>query len=127
MAKIFVIEDDKHILDLYSLELSELGHEIITAESRRRLLKKIEVYQPDIVILEIKLVDCDGLEMLQEIREYDNDLPVIICSAYESYRYDIRTIAADYFISKSCDLTELKSKIDRVLDTKIPFPDMAAM
>ncbi len=80
-------------------------------------MDKIEIIQPDLIVMDIKMGDCDGLEMLEEIREYYADLPVIICSAYDSYRYDLKTIAADYFITKSCDLTDLKIKINRALES----------
>ena len=61
-----------------------------------------------------------GLEMLQEIRRWYADLPIIIFSAYDSYKYDIKAIAADYYVVKSLDLTELKTKIGRALETRAP-------
>jgi DNA-binding response OmpR family regulator len=47
-------------------------------------------------------------------------LPVIICSAYGSYKVDIKSIAADAYVVKSSDLTELKKKIAQVLETTVP-------
>lgn len=123
MPKVFIVDDDKFIREWFSLELSELGYEVVSAESCNNLIDKIEIYQPDLIVLDIKMGGCDGLEMLQEIREYYADLPVIICSAYDSYRYDLKTIAADYFITKSGDLAELKLKINRTLEASVPILD----
>lgn len=120
MGKILVVDDEQHIRECYALELSEEGHEVHTAASCYNLLRKIKTLQPDAVVLDIRLVDCDGLEMLALIRDSYNDIPVIICSAYDSYRYDRRAIAADYYVIKSFDLTELKAKLARALQTTIP-------
>jgi DNA-binding NtrC family response regulator len=118
MGKILIVHDDKHILDLLSLELSELGYEVIREGSCSGLLINIEIHQPDVIILDIKPNDRHGLNMLQKIMEYDPNLPVIVWSSYESYMYDTRRIDYDYFVTKSCDLTELKLKIECVLDKK---------
>ena len=45
------------------------------------------------------------------------DLPVILCTAYDTYKYDQMAIAADYYVVKSFDLTELKTAIQRVIET----------
>lgn len=119
MAGIFIVDDDKYIRKLLSLELSEHGHEVTTAGSGRQVIEKIEVAQPDILIMEITLAHCDGVEMLHKIREHRPDLRVIICSAYDLYDYDLS--AADYFITKSHDLTKLKTMIDRALEQRAPF------
>lgn len=120
MAKILVVDDERHIREWYALELTDEGHVVHTAASCYNLLRKIKTLQPDAIVLDIRLVDCDGLEMLTLIRESYSDVPVIICSAYDSYRYDIKTIAADYYVVKSFDLTELKTKIARALQAAVP-------
>ncbi|MFZ2448426.1 MAG: response regulator [Syntrophobacteraceae bacterium] len=120
MARLFVVDDEWHIRERLELELSEEGHEVITAASGHKLINKITVARPDLVILDIRLVDCDGLEMLLQIRDRYPDLPVIICSAYDSYKYDRRARAADYYVVKSYDLSQLKEKITRALDARIP-------
>jgi DNA-binding response OmpR family regulator len=116
MGRILIVDDDKHILDLFSLEFSESGHEVIQAESFSGLLNRVKIHQPDAIILDIKPEDIYGFNMIQTIVDHNSDLPVIIWSAYEPYMYDIKKIAADHFIAKSCDLTELKVKIEHVLD-----------
>jgi len=52
------------------------------------------------------------------IREKYYDLPVVLCSAYSMFGADLKTIAADYYVVKSSDLTELKMKINRALERK---------
>jgi DNA-binding response OmpR family regulator len=120
MAKILVVDDEEHIRLLYSEELTEAGYEVITAADGYKLTERIEKEQPDLVILDIKMIDYNGLDLLQEIRNKFYDLPVILCTAYDTFKEDIKSIAADFYVIKSFDLTELKKKIAKALETHIP-------
>jgi two-component system response regulator (stage 0 sporulation protein F) len=120
MAKILVVDDEEHIRLLYSEELTEAGYEVITAADGYKLTERIENEKPDLVILDIKMIDYNGLDLLQEIRNKFYDLPVILCTAYDTFKEDIKSIAADFYVIKSFDLTELKKKIAKALETHIP-------
>lgn len=111
MSKILVVDDEEHIRTLYGDELTDEGYEVHTDASGRQVVEKIETFRPDVVILDIKMVDVDGLELLQKIRERYHDLSVILCSAYDSYKAEPRSAAADFYVIKSFDLTELKTRI----------------
>lgn len=116
MAKILIVDDEEHIRFLYSEELTEAGYEVITAESGYMLLEKIEDERPDLVVLDIKMVDYNGLDLLQDIRNKFYDLPVILCTAYDTFKEDLKSIAAEFYVIKSFDLTELKNKIKLALE-----------
>jgi len=118
--KILIVDDEEHIRLLYSEELADEGYEVATADSGNKLLEKIEAENPDLVILDIKMAEYNGLDLLQDIRNKFYDLPVILCTAYDTYKGDIKSIAADHYVVKSFDLTELKSKIATALETHIP-------
>ena len=120
MTKILVVDDEEHIRLLYSEELSEAGYQVVTAEDGYELTERIEKEKPDLVILDIKMVDYNGLDLLQEIRNKFYDLPVILCTAYDTFKDDIKSIAADSYVIKSFDLTELKKKIAMALEARIP-------
>jgi len=116
MAKILIVDDEEHIRFLYSEELSETGYEVITADSGFKLLDRIEQEKPDLVVLDIKMVDYNGLDLLQDIRNKYYNLPVVLCTAYDTFKEDMKSIAADYYVIKSFDLTELKSRIAMALE-----------
>ena len=116
MAKILVVDDEEHIRFLYSEELTEVGYEVITADSGYKLLERIEDEKPDLVVLDIKMLDYNGLDLLQDIRNKFYNLPVVLCTAYDTFKEDMKSIAADYYVIKSFDLTELKSKIAMALE-----------
>jgi two-component system response regulator (stage 0 sporulation protein F) len=117
MRKILLVDDEEYIRRLYAEELSEEGYEIVTVATGHDLLRKINLSQPSVVILDIRLMDYDGLELLQEIRSHCHDLPVILCTAYDTYKEDPKAFAADYYVIKSFDLSELKMMIGRALET----------
>jgi two-component system, response regulator, stage 0 sporulation protein F len=116
MAKILIVDDEEHIRFLYSEELTEAGYQVITAENGYQLLDRIELEKPDLVVLDIKMVDYNGLDLLQDIRNKYYDLPVVLCTAYDTFKEDMKSIAADYYVIKSFDLTELKTKIAMALE-----------
>jgi len=120
MPKVLIVDDEKHIRLLYTEELQEEGYEVAVASDGIGILERIENEQPDVVVLDIKMVSSNGLDVLQEIRNRYYNLPVILCSAYGSYKVDIKSIAADAYVVKSSDLTELKKKIAQVLETTVP-------
>ncbi len=120
MAKILVVDDEEHIRYLYSEELNEAGHEVITADSGDKLLEKIEDEKPDLIVLDIKMVDYNGLDLLQDIRNRFYDLPVVLCTAYDTFKEDVKSISADFYVIKSFDLTELKNKITMALEAASP-------
>ena len=96
---------------------SEAGYEVTTAENGFKLLEKIEEEKPDLVVLDIKMVGYNGLDLLQEIRNKFYDLPVILCTPYDTFKEDMKSIAADHYVIKSFDLTELKNRIAMALES----------
>jgi CheY-like chemotaxis protein len=98
MARILLVDDEEHICQLYREELGDEGHEIAAVSSGVDLLKKIDLHSPEGVVLDIRLVDYDGLELLQELRTQHHDLPVILCTAYDTYKHDPKAVAADYYV-----------------------------
>lgn len=121
MARILLVDDEEYVRQLYTNELTEEGHEVLTLASGHALLRRIAFLQPQVVVLDIKLVDYDGLELLQEIRGAYHNLPVILCSAYDTYKYDQKALAADYYVVKSFDLTELKGAVRKAIEANNSF------
>jgi DNA-binding response OmpR family regulator len=120
MAKILIVDDEEGIRMLYSMELQDEGYQVITLSDGRDLLRVVENEKPDCIVLDIKMKEYSGLDLLQEIRKRHYDLPVILNSAYSSFKVDLKAVAADYYVVKSSDLTELKEKLKVALETRIP-------
>jgi DNA-binding response OmpR family regulator len=111
-GKILIVDDEKHIRMLYQEELESEGYEIVTSDGEEPILPLMERVAPEVVILDIKLgSNRSGLDLLQEIRGKDQAIPVILSTAYDSFQHDLKSIAADYYVVKSVDLGELKTKV----------------
>ena len=117
MARILVVDDDARLRDLYSLELGE-RHEVLTSGSARDAISRLHEHRPDLVVLDIRMPDMDGIEALGHILQKDRQVPVILNSAYSHYRNDFMTWAADDSVVKSSDVTGLRNAIDRVLEER---------
>jgi two-component system response regulator (stage 0 sporulation protein F) len=111
MEKIMVVDDEVHIRKYYFEELTDEGFEVVTHDSGFHLLDHIKEEKPDIIVLDIKMLDYNGLDLLQDIRNKYRELPVILCTAYDTFKEDLKSVAADYYVLKSFDLTELKNKV----------------
>ena len=113
---ILVVDDEENIRFLYKEELTDEGYEVILAGNAEEALEKIGLQRPDLITVDIKMPGMDGLEFLQKLKEEEKEIPVILCSAYGSYKQDFRVWASDAYVVKSADLSELKGAIKDILD-----------
>lgn len=68
--KIFIIDDDNFLLDMYALKFTQKGFEVSTSLGSLGALKKLEEgFSPDIVLLDIVMPEMDGFELLEKIKE----------------------------------------------------------
>ncbi len=118
MAKILFVDDEESIRTLCEEELGEEGYEVITTGRCKDVLELIASALPSAVVLDIRMEDCNGLDLLQEIRNAYQDLPIILNTAYNSYREDVKSIAADHYVVKSFDMAELKAKLAMVVKNR---------
>jgi len=112
--KILVVDDDEHILRLYKDELTEEGYEVVLAANGQEALELFHKEDPDLVTLDIRLPDIDGIQLLRQMKEKKPRLPIIMSTAYD-YRDDFSIWASEAYIVKSSDLNELKATIKRLL------------
>jgi DNA-binding response OmpR family regulator len=115
MHKILVVEDEPHLLELYKEELTEEGYEVIGAKDGESAILETKKSLPDLVVLDIRINKIPGLDVLQEIKNFNRNLPVILNSAYETFKADFASWMADAYIIKSSNLNELKEKIRELL------------
>ena len=116
MARILVVEDEDNQRLLYRRELEDEGYDVVEASGGRQAIALIEKgLRPDLVILDISMPDMDGIETLGKILSRDNSIPVILNTAYSTYKDNFMTWSADAYVVKSSDLTELKQKVAEVL------------
>lgn len=117
-AKLLVVDDEENIRFLYEQELLDEGYQIVLARDGKECLEMVKEHAPDLIILDIRMPRMDGLEAIGKIIEINKDIPIIINSAYSTYKDDFMSWAADAYVVKSYDLDSLKSTIREVLEKK---------
>ncbi len=118
MYTILVVDDEDSIRALYQAELEEEGYRVLSAPdgaTARQVLGENEVH---LMVLDIKLKGESGLQILQEVTRQYRQLPVILSTAYGSFKDDFSSWLADAYVVKSGNLKELKAEVSRVLDRR---------
>jgi DNA-binding NtrC family response regulator len=118
MSRLLVVDDEANIRLLYSEELKDEGYEVITAATITEAMERLQEGAFDLAVLDIKLKNESGIELLQKLVKERHNMPVILCSAFSCYKDDFSAWLADGYVVKSGDLTELKHEIARVLAKK---------
>ena len=118
MFTILVVDDEDSIRALYRSELEEDGYRVFAASDGASALKVMQSETVHLVVLDIKLKGESGLQVLQEITRHHRQVPVILSTAYGSYKDDFSSWLADAYVVKSSNLQELKAEVSKVLDRR---------
>ena len=120
MKSVLVIDDDPLIRKTLSSYLSKKGFEAVAAEDGEEGIQKYEEHIPDLVILDIRLPDADGLEVLGRIREKNPNASIIIMTAYDDMKTTIEAIKSGAFeyLVKPLDYVELGLTIDKAFQIR---------
>jgi two-component system, response regulator, stage 0 sporulation protein F len=100
------------------LRVKDLGFmtkKVLLVDDGREAIQELEKGKPDLVVLDIVMPVMDGMEALGRILGKNRKIPVILHTSYSHYKEDFMSWAADGYVMKSSDLTELKEKIRRLL------------
>jgi two-component system response regulator (stage 0 sporulation protein F) len=117
---VLIVDDDRGLRELYKSELSSEGYEVMAAATGKEAVEILKDSRPDVIVMDIRMPEMDGIEALGKVVARHKNIPVIINTAYPSYQEDFRAWAADEYVVKSSDLTELKAAIKRVLERSRP-------
>jgi DNA-binding response OmpR family regulator len=113
--KILAIDDEEDLRIILKEELTDEGYEVFTLGDPEKAMDRIEATKPDLVLLDIKMPGMSGMDLLNLVREKYYNLPVILLTAYSSFKKDIAAAACDQYVVKSGDFTELKKRIRKTL------------
>ncbi len=115
--KILIVEDEKKLASLLKESILDTFFKVIIAKDGDEGLKKYNSFKPDIIITDIMMPFCDGLEMTQKIKELDENIPIIVLSAHSDKEKLLKAIDLGinkYFI-KPFDPDELINYINKIV------------
>ena len=119
MSKILVVDDQHSHREMIINLLKKSGLKVKSADSGVKALEQIEIYKPDLIILDIVMPDINGYEVCRRLRSSDStkDLPIIFCSIkgedFDHY-WGIRQ-GANAYIAKPFQPRELIGTVKRLL------------
>ncbi|MDH4271035.1 MAG: response regulator [Candidatus Aminicenantes bacterium] len=113
--KLLIVEDEKNLCLLYKEELTKAGYKVTAVMDADSALKEIRSHSFDLIVTDIRMPKKNGIELITQIMGLRKDVPIIINTAYQSYKHDFMTWAADAYIVKSASLEELKVKIKELI------------
>ncbi len=115
MKKILVVDDEENIRELYREEFEDMGFAVTVVADGVQALTAMETGKFDLVTLDMRMPDQDGIETLRKMKEKDSSLPVIICTAYEEYKQDFGSWCSDAYVVKSADTNLLRETVKKIL------------
>ena len=112
-ANILVVDDQDSIRHFVSKALEEDGYTVMTTGSIRESRQVLEREIPDLAILDFKLPDGTGIELLREIKRMQPEVSVILMTAFESpeVRAEARRLKVDKYVRKPFDLPRMLTEI----------------
>jgi DNA-binding NtrC family response regulator len=109
-GRIFLVDDDELIISMLSRMLKNSGYDVRTATSATNLVSKIKSWSPDIVLLDIRIGDQNGMDVLTEIAKEDLPTQVIMLTADDTAETAVKAMklgASDY-LTKPFNIDEVK-------------------
>ena len=117
-ARILVVDDERGMCEFLRFLLQEEGYEVDVAHSGDQALAKVSESKFELILADIKMPGLDGLEMLRELREADEDTVVIVMTGYSSLDSAIKAIkydASDYLTKPFDDPDAVLAAVERGL------------
>jgi len=119
MKKILVIDDDFSIQEMLENVLSELGYQIDLASDGSEALRRLSEGKPDLIIMDIRLPDIDGISLCRQIHQLKDTskIPILMLTAFSDVTtyHDAKLFGAVDYIIKPFELNLLKEKIEKIL------------
>lgn len=111
--KILIADDEPKLREMLAEVLTEEGYEVVTAADGEEAVEKIVIERPDLLLLDIKMPNMTGLDVLEAVRRANARLPIIISSAYTRMKSDIAVLTSNVkaYLVKPLDIDELLAKV----------------
>ena len=119
MSKLLIVDDSTYLLEAMEIILLQRGYTVKTLSGWNNIFKEINVFDPDLVILDIFLAGRDGRELCKELRKRNviKYICVLMFSASSKALEDFGAYGADGYLEKPFGINNLVEKIESVLSS----------
>lgn len=117
---ILIADDEENVRKLLAIILEESGYQVIWAKNGKEAIEKFNAHPIDLVLLDIRMPEIDGLQVLKLLKETHKDLPIILMTAYAGVDTAVEALKAGAFdyIVKPFDLDDIQKLIQKALHYK---------
>ena len=114
--RVLIVEDEPALRLSYERAFNP-RYDLVFASTGAEALEQLEQHKPDVAVLDMRLPDTDGVDLLRRIRQTQPELPVIITTAYMSIEPQLKVLDLPHsgYIVKPFRLDELGARIDAVV------------
>jgi len=118
--RILIVDDEQSMCQFLSVLMKREGYEVLTASSGHKALELLASRTPDVVITDLNMPGMDGIQLLDEIKNADDALPVIIMTAYASQKSAIDALnsGAFQYLEKHAKNDEIKLAVKNALEMR---------
>ena len=118
IPKLLIVDDDNLVCLSLKKVLTKLGYEVDICMDGGKALEMVELYNPDIVLLDIYLSTVNGLDILKELQEKYFHIPVIMITAYSDVKIAVEAmkLGAFDFLLKPIDIEQLKIVLNKCVN-----------
>jgi len=122
--QILVTDDEQGVRDSFQMALKD-SYSVLTADCARDCLEMVKSSPPELVVLDVRLPDMDGLDVLKEIRQINGSLPVIVITGAGTHKTAIKALklGAVDFIAKPLNFYYVRAAIEHGLAHKVIGPE----
>lgn len=119
-ATILIVDDESSILFSLSEAMEDAGYRVITATTGEEAVREVKESSPSVVLLDLKLPDIDGLSVLEQIKSFNESIPVIMMSAYADIETAVQATktGAHTFIEKPIIIEKMKMDVRNTLENQ---------
>lgn len=119
-AKLLVVDDDRNLLEIIRMRLESLEYEVTAVRDEEKAKEAVTAQVFDLAVIDLQLVNQDGISLMEEIHLMSPDLPVIILTAHGSIESAVEAMkrGAYTYLTKPFDARELTFHVNQALENR---------
>jgi DNA-binding response OmpR family regulator len=116
---VLVVDDERHIVQLVKLYLTNEGYQVEVAHDGQEALDKVRLVRPDLIVLDLMLPWVNGIEVLSTVRQQPHlvGVPVLVTTGTATSAFDLRYFGHLYVRRKPLDMDVLVATLRKLMET----------
>ncbi len=120
MADILIVEDKISFAEVLKTTLDDAGYSVVSVRTGREAIQIFKKEKIDLVLLDLRLPDLDGIDVLRELRNLDNDAKFVVMTAFGTIERAVEAmkLGASEFLTKPFDVEQLILVVHKIIEEK---------